>query len=195
MKFTRDGLFTAILVVAALFVGSLVTSNLPQPDALLTDRPFLHAVTVGETANLRTGDVTITDVQAAKRVKLFGRIAESAAVWIVVDLEWEPVRQPGMIAASNPVVVAADGRVFGGSQAVTNNCGPTQPRMAVACQLAYEVSIDALEGARLRVPAGSSVTTSDDVADVDLGIDASTAAAFAQTDSQIDLLETTAVTR
>ena len=195
MKFTRDGLLTAILVVAALFVGSLVTSSLPQPDSLLIDLPFLHAVNVGETANLRTGNVTVTDVQAAKRVKLYGRIAESAAVWIVVDLEWEPVRQSGMIAASNPVVVAADGRVFGGIQAVTNNCGPTQPGMAVACQLAFEVSVDALEGAHLRVPAGNSVDTSDDVADVDLGIDATAAAAFAHTDEQIDLLETTAVTR
>lgn len=39
MRFTRNGLLTAALVVAALFIGSFVTERLPQPAQLLGETP------------------------------------------------------------------------------------------------------------------------------------------------------------
>lgn len=195
MRLTRDGFLTAILVVAALFVGSFVTSYLPQSDRLVTDTPFVHEVGIGETAHLRSGEVTVTGVSTAKRVQNFANVSEAAGVWLIVDLEFEPIGERGLIGGALPVVIAADGRLFGGSQAVATNCGPTPPRMPVACQLAFEIAGDALEGAHLRIPAGDSVYISDDVADVNLGIDTALAASLAVTDEQVTLMQPQAVVR
>ena len=53
MWFTRNGLLTAALVVAALFIGSFVTERLPQPAQLLGETPFLHDGVVGAPVRLR----------------------------------------------------------------------------------------------------------------------------------------------
>lgn len=193
MRFTRQGLLTALLVVAALFVGSFVTSRLPQPDQLLAGAPFLRNGVIGAPVRLRTADVTVQRVQPAKRVELYGQVASSPAIFLVVDVVWAARGEPSTLAGSSPVVVAADGRRFGGTQAVSNSCGPAQPGLAVSCQLPFEVAADALEGARLFIPAGGDTQVSDDVADIDLGIDAEAAVQFAATDAQVELLIPTVV--
>lgn len=187
MRLSRDGFLTAILVVAALFVGSFVTSRMPNPDSLLTERPFLHDVGLNQTVELRTGSVTVTRIETAKQVEIYSQVAASEGVWLVATVRWSPVGEPELIGGSQPVVRAADGRTFGGIQAVTNNCGSTQPGLMVQCQLAFEVAPDALQGAHLLIPAGSSVTASDDVAEIDLGIDAIIADELSQTDAHISL--------
>lgn len=195
MTFTREGLLTALLVIAALFFGSYITTLIPTPDQVTSDQPFFHEVAVGETAQMRTGSVTVTGVETASQVELFAQIAGTSGVWLVVDVEFEPIGQSTLIAGGNAVLRAVDGRTLGGTQAVTTNCGPTPPGMMVTCQLAFELPSDALEGAHLWIPAGASVNTSDDVADVDLGIDAERAAELAATDQHLELIETTAVTK
>ena len=60
-------------------------------------------------------------------------------------------------------------------------------------ELPFEVPADALEGARLLIPAEGNTRTNDDVADIDLGIDAATAARFADTDAHVALLTSTVV--
>ena len=193
MRFTRNGLLTALLVVAALFVGSFVTSRLPQPDKLLGETPFLRDGVVGQPVRLRTADVTVERVQAAKRVELHGQVAESSGVWLVFDVVWAARSEPSQLAGTSPVVVAADGRRFGGTQAVIATCGPAQPGLPVSCQLPFELPADALEGARLLIPADGSTRANDDVADLDLGIGAAAAALLAETDAQIALLTSTVV--
>ncbi|MEZ5086283.1 MAG: hypothetical protein R2722_08550 [Tessaracoccus sp.] len=195
MRFTREGLLTAVLVVAALFVGSFVTDRLPKPDSVLGETPFLHEAIIGEQVALRTADVTVTEVRSAKQVVLHGQVSESAGVWLVADIVWEPRHEPSLLGGTLPVVVSTDGRTFGGTQAVINNCGPTQPGLPVTCQLPFEMPVDALEGARLRIPAATTVRGSDDVADIDLAIDAEMAQQLAATDEQLALATTTAVGR
>lgn len=195
MKFSRTGLLTSVLVVAALFVGSYISSVLPSPDRMMSERPFLHSADIGETVSLRTADVTVTEVSTAKEVALLGQIAGTSGVWIVADITWSPVNAPAVLRGNSVVVEAADGRRFGGTQAIINNCGPTQPGLPVTCQLAVEMVADALDGAKLLIPASDSVDQSDDVAVVDLGIDADRAAELSQPADRVALTETTAVTR
>lgn len=195
MKLTRNGLLTAILVIAALFIGSFIAERMPQPDRIVGEQPFYHAVEVGEQATLRTAEVTVTGVQTAKRVERFGQVAESAGVWLVVDVEWDPRDAPSTLQGSTVMVRASDGRRFGDLQVVFTSCGPTQPGIPVACQIAIEIAPDALEGARSLIPAEGSVGSNDDVALVDLGIDADEAAALSETDADLVLLESTAVVR
>lgn len=189
MKFSRNGLITSVLVVAALFVGSYISSILPVPDRILSERPFLHEAEIGDTVRLRTADASVTAVQTSKEVELLGQIAGTSGIWIVFDITWNPQRVPSVLPNRAVAVRAADGRTFGETQAVTNNCGPTQPGLPVVCQIAIEITEDALEGARLLIPAGGSIRASDDVADFDLGIDADRAAQLAQPSDRITLKE------
>lgn len=191
MRFTRNGLITAVLVVAALFVGSFVAERMPRPEGYLTEQPFIHEGEIGQTVVLRTGEVSVVGVYAAKTVELFLDVSESADVWLVVDVRWTPLGEPHLIGGSTAAIAASDGRTFGGSQPVNNICGRTQPGLTVGCQMAFEISADALEGAQILLPAESSVRTGDGVAQIDLGIDAATAAEWAETDAHITLLEST----
>ncbi len=195
MKFTREGLLTAILVVAALFVGSFIAERIPHPDRVLTEQPFFHEAELGETVRLRTAEVTVDRVDAAKRVERFGEVSESAGVWLVVDIVWSPIHEPRTLGGSSVFVRARDGREFGDTQAVTSTCGPTQPGVPIACQIAIEVDPSALAGAQLLIPADGFVRASDDVAVVDLGIDEARAGGLAATDAQLKLLDPTAVGR
>ncbi len=196
MKFTREGFLTAVLVVIALFVGSFIVRWLPQSDAALTGQPFLIEAEIGQTATLRTAEVTVTGIQVVKEVELFNQIAGSGAgVWLVADIVWSPVHQPSALSGNALVLRAADGRQFTGLQTITTRCGPSQPGLPVACQLALEVASDALEGAHLLIPAAGYTEASDDVADVDLGIDAAQAAELVKTDARLELAETRSVAR
>lgn len=193
MKLTRDGLLTAILVLAALFVGSFISEWVPHPDRILTEQPFPHNAPIGETVHLRTAEVTVADINTAKRIEGFGEVSESSGVWLLADIVWSPLGEPRTLGGASVVIRAQDGREFGGLQTITTLCGPTQPGIAVSCQIAIEVAPDALEGAHLLIPADGFVHASDDLAVIDLGIDAAKAADLAATDTQVKLLETTAV--
>lgn len=186
MRLTREGLLTAVLVVAALFVGSSLTERLPQPSAVL-EAPFLHAGAVGDTIALRTADVTVHGITGSPLVRSFSDTAQTPGVFLVAEIEWAPRGQASMLSGAVPEVVAADGRVFGGFQAVSNNCGPAQPGLPVRCQLAFEVATDAAAGAHLLIPAGPTTGTADDVADIDLGITPEQAARFAASGTVIPL--------
>lgn len=147
MRFTRNGLLTAVLVAAALFVGSFVTERIPALDRF-GETPFLREGSVGAPVRLRTADVTVERVQTAKRVELFGQVSQSSGVWLVVDVVWASRGEPSQLSGTSPVVVAADGRRFGGAQAVVATCGPAQPGLPVSCQLPF-----ASRPTRWRAPA------------------------------------------
>lgn len=194
MKFSRNGLFTAILVVAALFVGSYVSSVIPVPDRIMSERPFVHPAEIGDTVLLRTAETSVTAVSSAKEIELLGQVAGTDGLWLVFDISWNPRNEPAILPNRAIAVRTVDGRTFGETQAVTSNCGPTQPGLRVECQIAIEVTEDALAGAHLLIPAGGSITASDDVADFDLGIDADRAEALSSPEERIALTESTVVT-
>ena len=76
-----------------------------------------------------------------------------------------------MLALANLILVATDGRTYSGNPVLTTGCGPGQPGIELACQVAFEVTPEALPGAVLKVPAVKSLI-SDDVAIIDLGLTA-----------------------
>lgn len=194
MKTTGKTVLTVLITLALLYAGSLITKLLPDATEILSDRPFTHEVTVGETVAMRTGDVAVTDVQAAAKIELYDQVAITDQVWLVIDVRWTPRGESDLIGGSFPVIRSQDGRTFGGSQPLTVNCGPTPPGLTVWCQMPFEMPIDALEGSKVLIPAGNSVFTSDDVAQIDLQIDEATAGKFASTEEQISLQYSSPVT-
>lgn len=189
MRLSRDNLLTILLVIAALGLGSVVTSRLPQPDDVM-NAPFLRSGGPGDRVELRTMSYTLTGVDAAKRVDAGLRTGVSTGLWLVVSLEATPRSQPGMPSNYDAKVVAADGREFEGLTGLGWVCRTIQTGTTETCQLAFEVAPDALAGARLRVPASIYHGVPDDIADIDLGIDeARQAQLVAASDRVIKLVE------
>ena len=175
MQTTRTGILTAVLVVVALWLGSVISTALPSASDILS-RPFVHEAHVGEPVTLRTATVTVTDVRAADEVASYRSIASTTGVWLVVDLEVVAREEAGRLIPAAFRLRAADGRLFGELPAVTVSCGPLQPGIAVRCTVPFEVPPDAVPGAHLLIPAAADVEATDDLADVDLGIDDALAA-------------------
>lgn len=169
MKFSRESLLTVLLVVAALGLGSVVTSRLPQPEDV-TDQPFVHRGTVGQRVDLRSMSYTLTGVDAAKHVDTGVGKGSSTGLWLLVTLDATPRDKERSVPSTSARIVAADGRRFEGSTGLLTACGVMQPGLVTSCTLVFEVAPDALPGATLHVPAGTQLDVPDDVAVFDLGI-------------------------
>lgn len=182
MRLTRSGVATGFIVVLALWLGSLVTSALPDPDDVY-DQPFVTKASVNQEVEIRTAKLNVTGVRSGpefqyatfvdgQAVNGTSTIAATTAIWLVIDITYEPTGQTSSLQGLR--VKAADGRLFG-ADSVTIPCGPTQPGMALNCAIPFEVPKDALAGAHLLVPAAGLVDAADSLADIDLGIDAAEA--------------------
>ena len=185
MQFTRDGIVTVLLVIAALFLGTVVTERIPDPQETL-NAPFDHEAGVGEPVAMRTGVVTVTGVRAAKQVTSFVDTATTRGVWLIVDTEWTPQHEPHILSGSEVRIRAADGRSFGGDSVLTASCTPTQPGITFLCSFAFEMDPKALPGATVLLPA-SLLGEADDVAVVDLGLDEAAAQRLAAATAPIKL--------
>lgn len=185
---TRQGVATALLVVAALFVGSLVTARLPQPDALL-DRPFEHHGALGAPVMLRTGTVSVTGLRSGTQASGYLDVAVTRAIWLVTDLEWTPARNAAPLNSLEARIIAPDGRQFGGAAEVTPLCSRTQTGVTFVCSIAFEMDPTAVAGASLHVPAAGSIDDADDVAVIDLGLDAERAATLTSATGRVALAE------
>ena len=194
MRLTRNGLLTTLLVIVALLVGSTLTRHLPDPNEF-RDAPYPVAGVLGEPVRLRTGEITLTGVRSARTVEIFGNVAATTGVWLVVDVTYEPLHEPGLMAGSQARVEALDGRQFGGLQPVTNNCGPANPGLPVACQLPFEVDDAALEGLVLAIPALAENWGADHVTAIDLGITAERAEELRASEDHVVLLRPRVVER
>ncbi|WRS29839.1 hypothetical protein U6G28_09990 [Actinomycetaceae bacterium MB13-C1-2] len=193
MKNTGKTVLTVVTVFALLYVGSFLTKWIPDATEILSDRSFTREAVVGETVEMRTGDVTVTGVQATQQVEIYGQVATTDQTWLVIDVQWTPHGESGIIGGSFPVIRSKDGRTFGGMQTLTANCGPTPPGLTVWCQMPFEIPTDALEGSKILIPAGGQVFTSDDVAQIDLQIDAATASQLTSSQERILLQDSTSV--
>lgn len=169
MGLSRTSLLTAVLVVIALFVGSLLDAHLPRLDRLVAE-PFLRTGTVGEPVNLRTVTVTVTGVRSGKEVESLRTVSVTTAVWLVVDYVVEARGEERIVAPTNLRLKAADGRLFGGTPGVVVSCPRAQPGVPITCSVPFEVPADAVAGSRLLVPAEADVDLMDDVASIDLGL-------------------------
>lgn len=166
---SRTNLLTAVLVVLALLVGSLLDARLPRPDPVDAD-PYVRPGVVGRPVTLRSFIVTATDLEAGREIASLGTVTSTTAHWLVVGYTVEARGEARTVPPAVLRLRAADGRLFGETPGTTVACGPAQPGIPVRCWVPFEVPADALPGARLLVPAGVDVAMMDDVADIDLGI-------------------------
>ena len=126
MRFTRDGIVTVLLVIAALFLGSVITQRIPNPQETL-NAPFEHEAGLGEPVTMRTGVVTVTGVRAAKQVTSFVDTATTRGVWLVIDTEWTPRHEPYLLSGAEARIRATDGRSFGGDSVLTTSAPRRNP--------------------------------------------------------------------
>lgn len=164
---------TTAFVVAALAVGRVVGDELPQPFDRL-GAPRDHHVAVGETAHLRTAQVTVTDVHLGPVLDDMSTPLTTPGTWLVAELEITPTEADASLAGWH--VVGPDGREWGRSRALLDTCRSAPPGVTQRCGIAVEVLPDALPGAVLRLATEEDVRY-DDRAVVDLGLTAQDVAA------------------
>lgn len=179
---TRVG--TGILVVAALSLGRVATDNLPGKDR--AERPFTTEVAVGETAHLRTGEVTVTRVGGARTVEQLGSDRRSPGVWVVVDYTWTPSTDSTGLGS---VAVRADGgqRWVALSGRNIQSCSASVPGLPVRCHAAVELPPDLVPGAHLELSPEFGSTDYDSMARVDLGVDRAEVERWLATEEPVEL--------
>lgn len=191
MKLTRQGLVTAVVVVAALFVGSTLNTWLPKAQDV-GEAPFRHRAAVGESVTIRTVTVQVDAFQTGKEVADSRSVAATSGIWLVLDVTVTAHGEPRKLPEAWRRIVATDGRHFGGRQALFTSCGTLQPGLATTCQFVFELPTDGLAGARLEIWA-ENPDEPDDVADIDLAISAEQAEVLAGETGRIVLAEPQAV--
>lgn len=159
---------TTAFVVAALALGRVVGDELPQPFDRL-GAPRDHHVAVGETAHLRTAQVTVRGVRLGSALEDTSATLGTPGVWLVAELEITPTDADASLASWH--VVARDGTEWGRTRALLDTCRSTPPGVTQRCGIAVEVLPDALPGAQLRLATEEDVRY-DDRAVVDLGLTA-----------------------
>lgn len=170
----RRGIATAAVVIAAMGLGRLITDSLPLADA--ADKPFFHAGAVGRAVPLAYADITVTGVHVTPTI--MGNPASAAGGrWLVVDT--------AILARTAPTVMsgfflvdAQDRRWIASTRgpdcATSTKLATGVPNYASIC---FDVPEQALTGARLMATRGAwdsheSTFRRDDVAEIDLGIEA-----------------------
>ena len=179
---------TIPVLAAALLFGSWTASHLPTSSSVTNDQ-FIRAGMVGQSVDLRTGSVKVTQVRSAAEVQSGGQVAKTPGIWLIVDVNFTPKNEPRPLL--EPQLSDSKGRDFGGGQAITPAaCGPGQPGLVLGCTFALEIPKDALPGATLLLHSENSFSTVPfDVASIDLGIDESQAEQLAADTGRVLLEE------
>lgn len=177
---TRSQLGTGALVVAALAVGQTLNDHLP--DGSDAGRLFERPVSVGERLEMRAGDLTPVAVDGATSIlRDIGSGIRSPGVVVVVHFDYVARSEPAAIRRGE--LRDGDGRVtvFGGSgQRNRVTCAARVVGIVVHCTAVVEADPDTLVGARLGLSADDDDDRFDDMALVDLAIDADDVAAYRQ---------------
>lgn len=163
---TRLGIGT--LVIAALALGRVVTDTWPSGGSDVD--AFERSVEVGETAELRFADLTLDGVRGAEVVDDGLEAASTPGAWLLLDLRFVARGRP-LLVSPHVVVVDREGREFRPDRAGYPWVeAPTG--VPWAWTVAVELPPESLEDAVVRVSANDLDDRRDDVAVIDLGIDA-----------------------
>jgi len=171
----RRAIASAALVVAAMGVGRLINDHIPLDD--VADKPFVHEGVVDRTVRLDQVELTVTGVHVTPTI-MGNPASASGGRWLVVDTEMLATQQPTTMAGFF-VVDAQDRRWIAsarGPECVQSaNLSTGVRHYASIC---FDVPRKALRGARLMATRGAwdsheSQFRRDDLAEVDLGIEAS----------------------
>lgn len=164
----------ASAVVAAMALGQLITEKLP--DSVDPSAPFVRHGEVGETVELRYADVTVTGVRSAQRL-LGTSTVLATGTFLIADVKYVGQRKFDVFEGFE--VLDGEGRRYamttrGGACPSSLSASTGVPSYAIIC---FDLPKRALKGARLVFSRdGYGVNGSDqrrdDLAEIDLGIDA-----------------------
>ncbi|GEM_PF-825420 len=174
----------AAAVLAALAVGHVVTTAFPVDDRVTAS--FLRPVAVGETAALRYADVTVGEPTGSTVLDPDdGTLLATPGVWLVVPVTIEARGEPRALGFAE--LLGGDGRTYAVATGARSSFlpGTAQPGVARYATLRVEVPADALPGARLRLGLEQKDQRRDDVAEIDLGLTAADADAWAADDTPV----------
>ncbi|WP_193614828.1 hypothetical protein [Nocardioides lijunqiniae] len=168
---------TALVCLALLAVGSWLQGWLPGGDDDPAADPHVRRGAVGDAIDLRTSTVTVDRVQGTTRVEQYGAELVSPGLWVVVSYTVVPTEENASITFAE--LEDARGRTWGLVGRNANSCAESPPGLPVHCTALLEVPADALPTLRLRLARLSRDVRFDAVAEVDLGLGAEDAEAFA----------------
>jgi hypothetical protein len=164
----------AVALVAAVAVAHVVTERVPVVEQGVSD-PFVRAGALGHRVHLSYADVEVTDVRPAQYLgsEISTDLARLAGgVWILVSVDLSATRKPELI--ENAWLVDPEGRRYVSSK--RSQCEQTleiATGVTTHALYCFDVPPDRLAGLHVRVARGDVAvdqTSSDDLADVDLGL-------------------------
>jgi hypothetical protein len=171
-----------VAVVVALSLGYLVTDHLPLNRT--DEAPFVRSVERDQTAHLTYADVEVLDVRAAHFLspQFSSDLVTPAGVFVLVTAELTATREPTPFATAQ--LVDDRGRKYLPSE--KSSC-PTTPQgqtgVPTYVLFCFDVPTGVLTQLHFQVARGGNLfktTRNDDLADLDLGIDRTQAAAMAR---------------
>jgi hypothetical protein len=176
-------------IVAAVAVGHLVTTHLDidQGDT----GPFVRTADLGQVDHLSYADVQVTDVRPAQYVAGltdtdYAKLA--GGVFVLVSVKVTAARQSEIFLSR--YLVDDDDRLYEISErAGCANTVESKTGVATYALFCFDVPPARLAGLRFQIGRGSptySDLSSDDLAEVDLGISAADAEKWATTDAVYD---------
>jgi hypothetical protein len=173
------------LIIAALAAGRVVTTAYGSDDGL--SGPFLVAGTVGRPVSLRYAEVTATDVQGSTLVATSPGMT-TGGVWLAVPVTIVTKGEPAEVRYA--AVEDRHGRTFLANGTRSQFApGVSQPGLPRYATVLVEVPKDAVEGAHLRIALDPLDQRRDDMADIDLGLTAADAAAWAARTDRLEVRE------
>ena len=157
----------AVLVLAALALGRLVSDALPGGDGL--EQPFVRSGSVGAQVALRYARVTAGTPTGSTVADDGAALLATPGVWVAVPLTVLAEDEPRRLAYA--ALVGSDGRTYEADGVRSRlTIGSATPGIAHHGQVLVELPADAAAGAHLRIALHPWDQRADDVADIDLEI-------------------------
>ena len=174
------GLAVGLAGLGLLVAGSQLQAWLPDEHDDPASEAFVRTGEVGDAIDIRTATVTVKEVAGSTTVDEFGTEMVTPGVWVAAY--YTVVAEQENTTITFAELVDSEGRVWGLDGRNANACSPSPPGLAAHCFVHFEVPLDAVPSLRLRLARESSETRYDVIADVDLGLSAADADAFADAD-------------
>lgn len=173
-----------VAVLAALAVGHVVVTAFPVDERV--QAPFVRTTAVGEPVDLRYARLTAGEPAGSTVLDPgLGQLLTTSGVWLTVPLTIEAVGQPRALGFAE--LVGGDGRTYAVFQSGRSSFlpGTAQPGIPRYATVSVEVPVEAVPGAHLRVALNFEDRRRDDLADIDLGLTADDAEAWAADDTPV----------
>ncbi|WP_122261944.1 hypothetical protein [Ornithinimicrobium cerasi] len=160
---------TIAFVLVALALGRVVGDQVPSPIDSYA-RPHEVVASQGRPVQLRAATITVDGVTVSRSFQTSSSLYESPGIFVLADVTFTPTLEDS--ALGHVEIVDRQGRSFTVTRTGGNTCPLTAPGLPTRCSVVLELPPDALPGATLRLGTDGTDTAYQDLAVVDLGLDA-----------------------